>query len=177
MKYKAGDKTLLGEITDRYQKIAGDWLYYIGGRLDGSWYTESEIDAIIIKPKRKIDHLIELWEAHREEDARKEFLKIIYNASMGAEDGDEIYELMKPYTEPSRYPKLTPEELRAVKWLVDGGFTEIYFAYDQFVYVKDNLGKSLWVQRLCLPVFAKGFEWAKPEPINLAELLAAQEEL
>ena len=80
--------------------------------------------------------------------------------------GDRI----KPNTEPSKYPKLTPEELKAVKWLVEGGFTEIYYAYDQFIYVKDNLGKSL------LPVFAEGFEWVKSEPINLAELLAAQEE-
>lgn len=173
MKYNAGDKTLLGEITDRYQKIAGDWLYYIGGRLDGSWYTESEIDAIIIKPKRNIDHLMELWEAHREEDARKEFLKIIYNESMGAEEGDEIYELMKLYAEPSRYPKLTPEELKAVRWLWDGGYESIvrdgcaYACYDR---VKASV--------LINPItnLLADSSWITPKPINLAELLAAQEE-
>lgn len=178
MKYKVGDKTVLGEIINVDEMRLHGLPYCV--RLSRAtdtyiWLTEPEIDAIIVKPKRNIDHLIELWQAHREEDARRGYLAIIYNTSIYAEDGDEIYELMKPYVEPSKYPKLTPEEEMAVMWLQGVGYTEI--KKDPIDVKASYMGFRFWVANAPLTGCLCESNWITTEPINLAELLAAQEEV
>lgn len=127
MKYKVGDKTLFGKITDTDKKDSR-YPYRVEFALQALWLTESEIDKIIIKPKRNIDHIIELLEDGKEEAARK-FYNDLVPLSEGYAVADEIYYFLKPYTEPSKYPKLTPDEIKAVKWLVDGGFETVFRDY------------------------------------------------
>ena len=105
MKYKVGDKTLLGEITRAENLGFTEYL------VDDRWYSEDQIDAIIIKPKRNIDHLADLWEM--DSGAAYKFWK----------DSSRMNSVC---TEPSKPPQLTPEELKALKLARDCGFNWIY---------------------------------------------------
>ena len=172
MKYKVGDKTVLGEITGKVNGKSGQQLYYVAGRSDGYWLTESEIDAIIIKPKRNIDAVMDMWDKGNLEDAIDFFRDHVRHMSTY----EDIVALREPYAEPSRYPKLTPEELKAVKWLVEGGFETIEkrsgFAIATQI---GDVGMVLF-ESLAITKLMKDVSWITTEPINLAELLAAQEE-
>jgi len=119
MKYKVGDKTLLGEI-DRCEENSC-YCYRVENKC---WLAELDIDKIIIKPKRNIDHIIELLEDGKEEQARK-FYNELVPLSEGYAVADEIYYFLKPYTEPSKHPQLTPEEIKALKLARDCGFADI----------------------------------------------------
>ena len=175
MKYTKGTPTLLGEITlidekDRtfpYSVKIRDGFYL--------WLSESEIDAIVIKPKRNIDHLIELWDGCKSDKACRFMYdniewnkRTLYNV---------MFELFQPYIEPRKYPVLTPEELKAVKWLVDGGFThlkrlngiwEIAESEETYLYLT-----SFMLTAKCL----RDAKWITETPINLKELLEAQEDV
>lgn len=168
MKYKVGDRTLLGEIKcieewnkGREYGIVSDNCY--------RWFSKSEIDKIVVKPKRNIDHLIELIEARKREEA---VAFIDYDHERNA-PWSNLTALLHPYIEPSKYPKLTPEELRAVKWLRDGGYESIVrdgCAYACYARVKASV--------LINPItnLLADSSWITSEPINLADLLAAQED-
>jgi len=173
MKYKVGDKTLLGEITYASEnssipyKIRADESYWV-------WLEEEQIDKIIIKPKRNVDHIIELLEDGKEEQARK-FYNELVPLSEGYAVADEIYYFLKPYTEPSKYPELTPDELQAVKWLVDGGYTAVHTEQTNVILHVDEYSFMPYAKEL--PIINRLFyaKWLTSEPINLKELLDAQE--
>ena len=169
MKYKVGDKTLLGEITD-VDSNDKDGLPYVIDDGEGSWewYSEKQVDKIIIKPKRNIDHIIELLEQGKDQEARSHYSKHI-PTSEGFLSNEEICFFLKPYAEPSKYPKLTPEELKAVKWLVDGGF-ETAWRVGNYVWSKTRFMSS--TMNYC-PIVEplKDSTWLTSEPINLKELL------
>jgi len=173
MKYKVGDKTLLGEII--YVSENSRVPYKIQ-TLDGYGVglEEEHIDKIIIKPKRNIDHIIELLEDGKEEQARK-FYNELVPLSEGYAVADEIYYFLKPYAEPSKYPKLTPDELKAVKWLVDGGYTAIHVETTNVILHVDEYSFMPYAKEL--PIINRLFyaKWLTSEPINLKELLDAQE--
>ena len=169
MKYKVGDKTLLGEIEVADENDSGS-AYKIGAR---KWFSESEIDAIVIKPKRNIDHLIELWEAGRKEEARRFYSDIEFCGGLYL--GDIVSGLLSNYVEPRKYPVLTPEELKAVKWLFEGGAATI----EKNGYpAKACSGGGKFFMWLTYPniKFLNNSKWITTEPINLKELLEAQEE-
>jgi hypothetical protein len=170
MKYKVGDKTLLGEI-DRYEENSR-YCYLVEKKW---WLTESDVDKIIIKPKRNIDHIIELLEDGKEEQARK-FYNELVPLSEGYAVADEIYYFLKPYTEPSKYPKLTPNELQAVKWLVDGGFYQIEYLGCIGANITENKNAFLQIDNLPFCGCLGHTSWMTEKPINLKELLDAQEE-
>jgi hypothetical protein len=115
MKYKAGDETLLGKIVTASM---GSFPYLV----DGRWrFTESEIDKIIIKPKRNIDHLAEL----REMDSGAAYKFWKDNSRMNPVCYEDVAFMLAPYTEPSKHPQLTPEEIKALKLARELGFTDI----------------------------------------------------
>lgn len=122
MKYKVGDKTLFGKITDTDKK-ASRYPYRVECRLQTLWLTEAEIDKIIIKPKRNIDHIIELLEDGKEEAARK-FYNDLVPLSDGYAVADEIYYFLKPYTEPI---KLTAEERKALELARECGYDLLWY--------------------------------------------------
>ena len=164
MKYKVGDKTLLGEIVTASM---GSFPYLV----DGRWrYTESEIDAIIIKPKRNIDHLADLWDNGEINKAVEFFNEIILESKIAV-----IENVFAPYIEPSKYPKLTPEELKAVKWLVDGGFYQVESL--GFIGANTQTCKESFSRVCHLPLcqILAVSSWMTEKPINLKELLDAQE--
>lgn len=122
MKYKVGDKTLLGEIINADD---GDtrYPYSISVTFGKFWFAESEIDKIIIKPKRNIDHIIELLEDGKEEAARK-FYNDLVPLSEGYAVADEIYYFLKPYTSPI---KLTAEERKALELAKACGYDLLWY--------------------------------------------------
>jgi hypothetical protein len=131
MKYKAGDKTLLGEIT--YVDEGDMRLTYMIKTRDShfkAWFTESEIDKIIIKPKRNIDRIIELWESGKRHDAEDLYANLVDKTGSLASD---VLVLLDSYIEPSKYPKLTPDERKALElakacgfaWIRHKGYTQL----------------------------------------------------
>jgi len=97
MKYTKGTPTLLGKIEEVDTSCTS--MPYLVNRIIavGYWFTESEIDAIVINPKRNIDHLIELW------DGGKEYESASFMADFVNGNGSTtkmMQTLMKPYTEP-----------------------------------------------------------------------------
>ena len=173
MKYKVGDKTLLGEITYASEnssipyKIRADESYWV-------WLEEEQIDKIIIKPKRNVDHIIELLEDGKEEQARK-FYNELVPLSEGYAVADEIYYFLKPYTEPSKHPQLTPEEIKALKLARDCGFNLIQCDCTMWV---SPTGKEhswvgvQWIPSLCV---LNRSNWITEGPMSINELLDAQE--
>jgi len=166
MKYKVGDKTLLGEIVTASM---GSFPYLV----DGRWrFTESEIDKIIIKPKRNIDHIIELWESGKRHDAEDLYANLVDKSDSMAGD---VLVLLDSYTEPSKYPQLTPDELKVVKWLMEGGYkemcrngTNISFRANDFWFCPNS--SDFPMLKALHEISFQG-----SEPINLKELLDAQE--
>lgn len=168
MKYKVGDKTLLGEIieidklsTNPYVVKVEEWRH---------WFTESEIDKIICKPKRNIDHLIELIESEKGADA----VAFIDDCRQATSWLFWIH-MLDEYSKPSRYSKLTPDELKAVKWLVEGGFNTIR-NYNTWVETSHSGDLGLGVKFLPTANCLKSSAWITETPIDLKELLEAQEE-
>lgn len=126
--------------------------------------------------KRNIDHIIELWESGKSADEIREFM---YEKRLSTlVEKVDIQKWLSPYVEPSRHPKLTPDEIKAVKWLVDGGFETL----ERTDSIKDmrvfaQKGKS-WMHVLYSPkteILDKA-DWIDMFAINLKELLDAQEE-
>ena len=119
MKYNVGDKTLLGEI----EKIDGysDGLYRY--QVDDNWFSESEVDKIIIKPKRNIDHIIELLSDGQIEETNEFLARTGLDITIKSRVTASV--LLNTYTEPSKYPQLTPEEIKALKLARDCGFADI----------------------------------------------------
>ena len=172
MKYKLGDKTLLGEIDDVYKSFT-TYSYRIRTDCGSNWFTESEIDKIAIKPKRNIDHLIELIEARKRDEAI-EFID--YDHERNA-PWNNLITLLCPYIEPRKYPVLTAEELKAVRWLVEGGYETLTKGGCDYVLCKSNGLAMAYVVEASMP-FVKAFyesKWITETPINLKELLEAQE--
>lgn len=169
MKYKVGDKTALGEITglDGSLRLMP---YYVAQGDSGHWFTESEIDAIICKPNRNIDHLIELIEARKKEEA----VSFIDNYQQSTSWSFWLH-MLDEYIEPRKYPVLTSEELKAVKWLVEGGFNTIR-NYNTWVETSHSGDLGLGVKFLPTANCLKSSAWITETPIDLKELLEAQEE-
>ena len=174
MKYKVGTPTILGKI---YTLRTGNEVlfpYRIRNSVTGGcrWFAESEIDAIVIKPKRNIDHLIELIEARKKEEA----VSFIDNCQQSTSWLFWLH-MLDEYAAPRKYPVLTPEELKAVKWLVEGGFTrlkringiwEMAESEEAYLYLT-----SFMPTAKCL----RDVAWLTETPINLKELLEAQEDV
>lgn len=169
MKYTKGTPTLLGKIEQASE--CGQDLYTVKSSVYHR-FTESEIDAIVIKPKRNIDKMMELWDMGLHDDAVE-----ILRTCLRFTSYEDIVELRKPYIEPRKYPVLTPEELKAVKWLVDGGYTSVQN------YKNDNIevsyGTGEWFGTECIPIVKRlqNSTWITETPINLKELLEAQEDV
>jgi hypothetical protein len=166
MKYKVGDMTLLGEI----EKVSeGMSVPYMVKTNDCHWFSESEIDAIIVKPKRNIDHLIELIDKKKGEDAVA-FIDDCRQATLWLF----WIHMLDEYSEPSRYPKLTPDELKAVRWLVEGGYraAKRFPTRVALQYVDDGW---MWAQLAPIAHCLESSAWITETPINLEELLEAQE--
>jgi len=162
---------LLGEIDD-VDKSFTTYSYRIRTDYGSNWFSESEIDAIAIKPKRNIDHLIELIESEKGADA----VAFIDDCRQATSWLFWIH-MLDEYSEPSRYPKLTPEELKAVKWLVDGGYETLTKGGCDYVLSKSNGLAMAYVVEASMP-FVKAFyesKWITETPIDLKELLEAQE--
>jgi hypothetical protein len=174
MKYKVGDKTLLGEIIEIDKLSTNPYVVKVEGRKH--WLTESEIGKIIIKPKRNIDHLIELWENGKPDKA----CAFVYD-NFSRQNAKRIYELtidlFKPYIEPRKYPILTPEELKAAKWLVEGGYETIVREHGESYGCYGPLRGRVKVDVKINPIskILKNSTWITETPINLKELLEAQE--
>ena len=173
MKYTKGTPTLLGKIEEVDTSCTS--MPYLVNRDDtvGHWFTESEIDAIVINPKRNIDHLIELIEAKKREEA-VEFYKTFERKCYKGAQWSILSLLVEPYIEPRKYPVLTPEELKAVKWLVEGGFKTIR---NYNTWVETAHSDDIWLG-VNVPPLAKRLQnstWLTETPINLKELLEAQE--
>ena len=166
MKYKVGDKTLLGEI-DRYEENS---CYCC--RVENKWWlTEPDVDKIIIKPKRNIDHLAELWEM--DSGAAYKFWKD--NSRMNSVCYEDVAFMLAPYTEPSKYPQLTPEEIKALKLARDCGFK--FIQRDGSLWVSPT-GKTMsWVGVQWIPSLdgLLRSNWITHEPMSINELLDAQE--
>ena len=161
MKYKVGDKTLLGEIVTA-SMCSFPYL------VDGRWrFTESEIDKIIIKPKRNIDHLADLWDNGEINKAVEFFNEIILESKIAV-----IENVFAPYTEQSKYPKLTPEEIKALKLARDCGFNLIQC--DGTMWVSPTGKKHSWVGVQWIPSLdgLLRSNWITPEPMSINELLA-----
>jgi len=161
MKYKVGDKTLLGEIVTASM---GSFPYLV----DGRWrFTESEIDKIIIKPKRNIDHLAEL----REMDSGAAYKFWKDNSRMNPVCYEDVAFMLAPYTEPSKHPQLTPEEIKALKLARDCGFNLIQCECTKWV---SPTGKEhswvgvQWIPSLCV---LNHSNWITEEPMSIDELL------
>ena len=162
MKYKVGDKTLLGEIVTASM---GSFPYLV----DGRWrFTESEIDAIIIKPKRNVDHIIELLSDGQIEEANEFLARKGLDITIKSRVTASV--LLNTYTEPLKYPKLTPDELRAVKWLVEGGFDGMHRP-ETNVWVRDCARTLFRVDTMPTTKCLSNSQWITSEPINLKELL------
>ena len=161
MKHKVGDKTILGEIT-RISEIV-DNPYIVKNEGFSHYFSESEIDAIVIKPKRNIDHLIELIEARKKEEA----VSFIDNCQQSTSWSFWLH-MLDEYVEPRKYPVLTPEEFKAIKWLTDDGAEEIH-----------RQSNGSWITNKYTSVCSCLYNstWLTTEPINLAELLEAQEDV
>lgn len=166
MKYKVGDKTLLGEIEKVNEGMSIPYMIHAG---DYRWFAESEIDAIICKPKRNIDHLIELIDKKKGADA----VAFIDECRQATSWLFWIH-MLDEYSEPSRYPKLTSEELKAVRWLVDGGFKTIR---NYNTWVETSHSDDLWLDVKILPTAhcLESSTWITETPIDLKELFEAQE--
>ena len=166
MKYKVGDKTLLGEI-DRYEENS---CYCC--RVENKWWlTEPDVDKIISKPKRNIDHVIELWD----EGKRKDAVNYFYNCARFSSAWEDIAILGELYIEPSKDPKLTPQELKAIKWLSDGGYTGISIERTNIIlHIKND---QFMPQVRYFPIIEHLIEakWLTCKPLNLKNLLDAQE--
>ena len=169
MKYKLGDKTLLGEIDD-VDKSFTTYSYRIRTDYGSNWFSESEIDKIICKPKRNIDKVIEYFEEGKFDESKElfddNFARYCYK--------DQIASLISPYIEPRKYPVLTPEELKAVKWLVEGGFNTIR---NYKTWVETSHSDDLWLDVKILPTAhcLESSAWITETPIDLKELLEAQD--
>ena len=172
MKYKVGDMTLLGVIND-VDKSCTTHPYKICSDYGLHLFTELETDKIVIKPNRNIDHLIELIEARKRDEAI-EFID--YNHEWNA-PWNNLITLLCPYIKPRKYPVLTAEELKAVKWLVEGGYETLAKGGCDYVLGKSNGLAMAYVVEASMP-FVKAFyesKWITETPINLKELLEAQE--
>ena len=170
MKYKVGDKTLLGEIESAIQDDV-DCPYFITTESDVVWLTESEIDTIIIKPKRNIDHLAELWEM--DSGAAYKFWKD--NSRMNSVCYEDVAFMLAPYTEPSKPPQLTPEEIKALKLARDCGFNWITKVCSKEAWLSDiNVeddplsASAKWIPSLAV---LNGAKWLTEEPMSINELL------
>jgi len=165
MKYTKGTPTIIGPI----EKINdGARVPYMVKTFDCHWFTESEIDAIVIKPKRNIDHLIELIEAKK----RKEAVSFITDRWQSTSWSFWLH-MLDEYTEPRKYPVLTPDEPKAVKWLVDGGYIAIQNYKNENA--EASYGTDEWFGTEWMPI-AKclcNSDWITETPINLKELLEA----
>ena len=165
MKYKVGDKTLLGEIVTASM---GSFPYLV----DGRWrFTESEIDKIIIKPKRNIDHLAEL----REMDSGAAYKFWKDNSRMNPVCYEDVAFMLAPHTEQSKYTKLTPEEIKALKLARDCGFNFISKRVKQSTHI--IIQKDDWIYAENIPAFEilDKSTWITEEPMSINELLDAQE--
>ena len=170
MKHKVGDMTTLGEITRISESFSNP--YIVKNEEFNHYFSDSEIDAIICKPKRNIDHLIELIEARKREEA----VSFIDNCRQSTPWSFWLH-MLDEYIEPRKYPVLTPEELKAVKWLVDGGYTSVQNYKNENVEVSYGTGE--WFGTECIPI-AKRLQnstWITETPINLKELLKSQEDV
>ena len=165
MKYKVGDKTLLGEI-DRCEENSC-YCYRVENKC---WLAELDIDKIIIKPKRNIDHIIELLEDGKEEQARK-FYNELVPLSEGYAVADEIYYFLKPYAEPSKYPQLTPEEIKALKLARDCGFNSVSMPNAKIARI--NISQDDYIYAENIPSFTVLNEstWIARTPMSISELL------
>lgn len=175
MKYTKGTQTLLGPIVavEKYPNVKP---YKITTSQDLVWLTESEIDKIVVKPKRNIDHLIELWESEKFNEACG-FICDSLGWSNSKMLYDFTFDFFKPYIEPRKYPVLTPDELKTVKWLVDRGFETIFRG-------RVIMGRRIIaVNPMCSIAFCEigigkvltNASWITETPIDLKELIAAQE--
>ena len=171
MKYKLGDKTLLGEIDD-VDKSFTTYSYRIRTDYGSNWFSESEIDAIICKPKRNVDQTAELLEKDKAPTTYE--LCRTSTPSKGQDDIRIANALLEPYIEPRKYPVLTPEELKAVKWLVEGGFNTIR---NYKTWVETSHSDDLWLDVKILPTAhcLESSAWITETPIDLKELLEAQD--
>lgn len=176
MKYKVGDKTLFGKITDTDKK-ASRYPYRVECRLQTLWLTESEIDKIIIKPKRNIDHIIELWESGKKDEAADLYEKCV-DLSAGYERGDDVCVLIAPYAEPSKYHKLTPDELKALELAKECGFKWVCRICDFIsigetedgAYVEDGI-RSSWIPALKI---LDDTDWIPEKPMSIDSLLKGE---
>ena len=170
MKHKVGDKTILGEIT-RISEIV-DNPYIVKNEGFSHYFSESEIDAIVIKPKRNIDHLIELIEARKKEEAVS-FITDMWQSTSWLF----WLHMLDEYAAPRKYPVLTPEELKAVKWLVEGGY-EVFELIDG-IWPNASCGSSYSTtfDRMPIAKCLRSSTWITETPINLKELLEAQEDV
>lgn len=177
MKYKVGDATLLGEIDEIDTTADVIFPYKIRNDITRrrKWFTESEIDAIICKPKRNIDRIVELWDEGKADKACRFMYdniewnkRALYNV---------MFELFKPYIEPRKYPILTAEELKAVKWLVEGGYEALSKSGYDYELHKTNGIVMAYVVEASMPLVRAFSEskWITETPIDLKELLEAQE--
>ena len=172
MKYTKGTPTLLGEIEEASE--CGQDLYTVKSSVYHEILTESEIDAIVIKPKRNIDHLIELIKAKKREEA----VGFITDRRQSTSWSFWLH-MLDEYTEPRKYPVLTPDELKAVKWLVEGGYETLTRGACDYVLRKGEGLIMAYVVEASMPAVRAFSEskWITETPINLAELLEAQEDV
>ena len=164
MKYKVGDETLLGEIVTASM---GSFPYLV----DGRWrFTESEIDKIIIKPKRNIDHLADLWDNGEINKAVEFFNEVILESKIAV-----IENVFAPYTEQSKYPKLTPEEIKALKLARDCGFNSVSMPNAKIARI--NISQDDYIYAENIPSFTVLNEstWIARTPMSINELLDTQE--
>ena len=172
MKYTKGTPTILGEITlidekDRtlpYSVKIRDGFYL--------WLSDSEIDAIICKPKRNIDHLIELIEARKKEEA----VSFIDNCQQSTSWSFWLH-MLDEYAATRKYPVLSSEELKAVKWLVKGGYEVIELIDGIWPNASCGSSYSTTFDRMPIAKCLRNSAWITETPINLKELLEAQEDV
>lgn len=169
MKYTKGTPTALGPIV-AVDEFSATMQYKIETRQNKVWLSESEIDAIVIKPKRNIDHLIELIEARKKEEAVS-FITDRWQSTSWLF----WLHMLDEYIAPRKYPVLTPEELKAVKWLVEGGFKTIQRCMGGWATVAKSENGSVATEALPVASFLNSVAWITETPINLKELLEAQE--
>jgi hypothetical protein len=100
--------------------------------------------------------------------------------SEGYAVADEIYYFLKPYTEPSKHPQLTPEEIKALKLARDCGFSEIRCGGEleltEVRAVNDDRCHSDWVLAYKIPALEnltqgrRSFQITS-NPMSISELL------
>ena len=166
MKYKVGDRTLLGEIT-KVDIVDKGYPYLLSLMLNTVWMSEAEIDKIIIKPKRNIDHVIELWD----EGKRKDAVNYFYNCARFSSAWEDIAILGELYIEPSKDPKLTPEEIKALKLARDCGFNSVSMPNAKIARI--NISQDDYIYAENIPSFTVLNEstWIARTPMSINELL------